>query len=149
MTIGLPLVAGMSLRELTGVLSHEFGHFRQGSGMRMNQRIFSIQTWFARAVYERDEWDERLVRWSEDESWFALIAQFGRLGVWVSRQFLWVLMVLGNIISALFVRQMEHDADRYEVLISGSDVFEQTAMRLRRCRKGRIRSPKWTAAPPR
>ena len=131
LTIGLPLVSGMSLRELTGVLSHEFGHFRQGSGMRMNQRIHSIQTWFARAVYERDEWDERLVEWSEDESWFALIAQLGRLGVWLSRQFLWVLMVLGNIISALFVRQMEHDADRYEVLISGSDVFEKTAMRLR------------------
>ena len=131
LTIGLPLVAGMSLRELTGVLSHEFGHFRQGSGMRMNQRIYSIQTWFARAVYERDEWDERLVEWSEDESWFALIAQLGRLGVWLSRQFLWVLMVLGNIISALFVRQMEHDADRYEVLISGSDVFEKTAMQLR------------------
>ena len=115
LTIGLPLVSGMSLRELTGVLSHEFGHFRQGSGMRMNQRIHSIQTWSARAVYERDEWDERLVEWSEDESWFALIAQLGRLGVWLSRQFLWVLMVLGNIISALFVRQMEHDADRYEV----------------------------------
>lgn len=131
MTIGLPLVAGMSLRELTGVLSHEFGHFRQGSGMRMNQRIHSIQSWFARAVYERDEWDERLVEWSEDESWFALIAQLGRLGVWLSRQFLWVLMALGNIISALFVRQMEHDADRYEVLIAGSDVFETTAMRLR------------------
>lgn len=131
LTIGLPLVAGMSLRELTGVLSHEFGHFRQGSGMRMNQRIHSIQTWFARAVYERDEWDERLVEWSEDESWFALIAQLGRLGVWFSRQVLWVLLTLGNIISALFVRQMEHDADRYEVLIAGSDVFERTAMRLR------------------
>ena len=71
------------------------------------------------------------MEWSEDESWFALIAQLGRLGVWLSRQFLWVLMVIGNIISALFVRQMEHDADRYEVLISGSDVFEKTAMRLR------------------
>ena len=50
LTIGLPLVSGMSLRELTGVLSHEFGHFRQGSGMRMNQRIHSIQTWFARRL---------------------------------------------------------------------------------------------------
>lgn len=131
LTIGLPLVAGMSLRELTGVLSHEFGHFRQGSGMRMNQRIHSIQTWFARAVYERDEWDESLIEWSEDDSSFAIIAQLGRLGVWMSRQVLWVLMVLGNLISAAFVRQMEHDADRYEVLIAGSDVFEQTAMRLR------------------
>lgn len=130
-TIGLPLVAGMSLRELTGVLAHELGHFRQGTAMRMNQRIHSIQTWFARAVYERDEWDETLVAWSEDESWLAIIAQLGRFGVWVSRQVLSVIMVLGNIISAAFVRQMELDADRYEILIAGSDVFEKTAARLR------------------
>ena len=35
LTIGLPLVAGMDLRMLTGVLAHEFGHFAQGTGMRL------------------------------------------------------------------------------------------------------------------
>ena len=85
--IGLPLVAGMRLRELTGVLAHEFGHFRQGSGMRMNQRIHSIQTWFARAVYERDGWDEALaeVVHETNRSLF-VIAQLGRFGVWLSRR---------------------------------------------------------------
>ena len=131
LTIGLPLVSGMSLRELTGVLSHEFGHFRQGSGMKMTQRIHGIQTWFARAVYERDEWDERLIEWSEDDSSFAVIAQLGRFGVFLSRQVLWLLMVVGNLISAAFVRQMEFDADRYEILMSGSDTFERTATKLR------------------
>ena len=29
--IGLPLVAGLSLRQFTGVLAHEFGHFSQGA----------------------------------------------------------------------------------------------------------------------
>ncbi len=33
LTIGLPLVQGLSLREFTAVLAHEFGHFRQGGGM--------------------------------------------------------------------------------------------------------------------
>ena len=34
LTIGLPLAAGMTVRELTGVLAHEFGHFAQTTGMR-------------------------------------------------------------------------------------------------------------------
>src|SRR5205814_1193446 len=34
LTIGLPLVAGMTMREFAGVLAHEFGHFAQGVGMR-------------------------------------------------------------------------------------------------------------------
>jgi hypothetical protein len=35
LTIGLPLVAGLSIRELGGVIAHEFGHFAQGGGMRL------------------------------------------------------------------------------------------------------------------
>ena len=35
LTIGLRLVAGLSIRELGGVLAHEFGHFAQGGGMRL------------------------------------------------------------------------------------------------------------------
>ena len=36
LTIGLPLVAGLTLRQMTGVLAHEFGHFAQGAGMRVS-----------------------------------------------------------------------------------------------------------------
>ena len=32
LTIGLPLVAGLTLRQLAGVLAHEFGHFFSGRG---------------------------------------------------------------------------------------------------------------------
>ena len=39
LTIGLPLVAGMTLRQFTGVLAHEFGHFSQGTGMRLTYVI--------------------------------------------------------------------------------------------------------------
>ncbi|MBT6155735.1 MAG: hypothetical protein HOH82_13845, partial [Planctomycetaceae bacterium] len=35
LTIGMPLVAGMSTRQFAGVLAHEFGHFSQGAGMRL------------------------------------------------------------------------------------------------------------------
>ena len=40
--VGLPLVAGMSLRSFGGVLAHEFGHFAQGAGMRLTFVIRNI-----------------------------------------------------------------------------------------------------------
>src|SRR5690606_33534294 len=60
LTIGLPLVTGLRLDELAGVLAHEFGHFAQGGGMRVSFVVRSISGWFARVVYERDSWDQRL-----------------------------------------------------------------------------------------
>jgi hypothetical protein len=57
LTIGLPLAAGLSMQEFAGVLAHEFGHFAQGAGMKLTYIIRAISGWFARVVYERDEWD--------------------------------------------------------------------------------------------
>jgi hypothetical protein len=54
LTIGLPLVAGLNLRQFVGVVAHEFGHFSQGFGLRLSYLIRSINLWFARVVYERD-----------------------------------------------------------------------------------------------
>lgn len=60
LTIGMPLAVGLSLREFAGVLGHEFGHFAQGGGMRLTYIIRSVNHWFTRVVYERDERDMRL-----------------------------------------------------------------------------------------
>ena len=66
LTIGLPLAAGLTLRNLVGVLAHEFGHFAQGTGMRATYLIRAVNLWFARVVYERDSWDANLEAWSKD-----------------------------------------------------------------------------------
>lgn len=55
---------------------------------------------------------------------------FTRLFVRLSRRVLWVLMMLGHIISSFILRQMEFDADRYEAGLAGSDAFEATMWRL-------------------
>ena len=72
LTIGLPLVANFSMRAVAGVIAHEFGHFTQGAGMRLNYLIRSINFWFARVAYQRDAWDEALENWSnevQDGAW--------------------------------------------------------------------------------
>src|SRR5262245_52793682 len=112
LTIGLPLVAGLSARELAGVLAHEFGHFAQGGGMRLTAVVRGVNGWFARVVYERDAWDERLERWTKEaDGRLAIVLLVTHVGVWISRRILYGLMLGGHAISCFMLRQMEYDAD--------------------------------------
>jgi Zn-dependent protease with chaperone function len=131
LTIGLPLVAGLDLRQMTGVLAHEFGHFAQGAGMRLSGLIRRVNLWFARVVYERDAWDARLEKAGGEGGSGGIIMLVARLLVWLSRRVLQLLMIVGHVLSCALMRQMEHDADRYEAMLAGSDTFAATARRLR------------------
>ncbi len=130
--IGVPLVGGLSLQQFGGVLAHEFGHFSQGAGMRLSTFIRNINFWFARVVYERDAWDEGLASLVDEDTDFrlALLIWFAQLCVFLSRGFLWILMMIGHIASSFLLRQMEFDADKYEVQFAGSDNFKSTSDRL-------------------
>jgi Zn-dependent protease with chaperone function len=128
LTIGLPLVSGLNMRQFAGVLAHEFGHFSQGAGMRLTYVIRSISHWFTRVVYERDQWDEKLVDWSQQvDLRIGWILYLARVFVWITRKILWVLMMVGHAVSGFMLRQMEFDADRHEARLAGSDVFESTS----------------------
>ena len=132
LTIGLPLVVGLSVRELSGVLAHEFGHFAQGGGIRMTTVIRRINAWLFRVVHERDTWDDQLEAWSEGGEWRVMIPMALASGsVWLSRKVLAGLALVGHGVSCYMLRQMEFDADSYEVKIAGSDAFTRTVVRLR------------------
>ncbi|MBT4865686.1 MAG: M48 family metalloprotease, partial [Planctomycetaceae bacterium] len=131
LTIGMPLVAGMSTRQFAGVLAHEFGHFSQGAGMRLTYVIRVISHWFTRVVYERDAWDEKLKDAARSiDLRIGWILYLAMLFIWITRKILWVLMMIGHAVSGLMLRQMEYDADRYEARLAGSDTFETTARQL-------------------
>lgn len=132
LVIGTPLVAGMTMRQVAGVLAHEFGHFAQGAGMRFSYIIRRVNAWFARVVFERDAWDDRLDQWSQSEDWYLkAIFMLAKGGVWLGRKILWCLMHAGHAISCFMSRQMEFDADSYETKLAGSTEFARTAARLR------------------
>ncbi len=132
LTIGAPLITGLSLRQFTGVLAHEFGHFSQGTGMRLTYIIRSVNAWFARVVYERDAWDEGLTNLAKLMPIRELqaIFWFSQLMVWVTRKILWILMYVGHGISCFMLREMEFDADRCEARIEGSESFAATTEQL-------------------
>lgn len=132
LTIGLPLAGGLSVRQFGGVLAHEFGHFAQGAGMGTTYIVRVISMWFARVVYQRDQWDATLEAWARDSDWrIMIILQIARAMVWFVRRILWVLMMIGHFFSSVLMRQMEFDADHYEIQTSGSEGFSSTAGRLR------------------
>ncbi len=128
LTIGVPLVACLNLRELAGVMAHEFGHFTQGFGLRLSYLIRSINLWFARVVYERDAWDVMLCEWADEAAdWRVMLTvSCARLGVWCSRRLLQLLMFIGHGVSCFLLRQMEYDADSYQIKLVGSETTEAT-----------------------
>ncbi|MHC4179555.1 MAG: M48 family metallopeptidase, partial [Planctomycetota bacterium] len=131
LTIGLPLVAGLNLREFAGVLAHEFGHFTQGAGMRLTYIIRSISHWFTRVVYQRDQWDVRLEAWARKKDFrLGIVLHLARFCVWLTRRILWVLMVVGHAVSGFMLRQMEFDADRHQARLVGSDAFGPTSQKI-------------------
>lgn len=128
LTLGAPLVRGLTVRQLAGVVAHEFGHFSQRSGMLSQFLIRTINSWFMAAVFGRDQWDEWLVRNSEDTDWrIALVLWCARGGVWVSRRILHGLLYVAHALSCWLSRQMEFDADYYGAHVQGSESFADTA----------------------
>lgn len=127
LTIGVPLVAGLDTRQFVGVLTHEFGHFSQGAGMRARIIILSINAWFAKVVYHRDAIDETLDEMIEDsESALVFVLLIARFCVMLVRGVLWCFMFAAHVASSLLSRQMEFDADRYEIAMVGSETFAST-----------------------
>ncbi|MES1243285.1 MAG: M48 family metallopeptidase [Acidobacteriota bacterium] len=132
LTLGLPLVQGLTLQQLAGVMAHELGHFSQKAGMRVSYVIRIVNFWLVRLVYGRDAFDAKIQQASDriPLAWLRFFFTVALFGVKMTRGFLWALMYLGHRISSIMMRQMEYDADRYEVRLAGFSSFDTTMREL-------------------
>lgn len=134
LTLGVPLVAGLTLPQLAGVIAHEYGHFSQAGSTLLQRLIRRINLWFMAAIYRRDMLDNvidsTIDSTHEVGIYPAMAGFFFWLLVGMGKMVLWCLMQIGNVVSAALMRRMEFDADRYEISLVGSEVFEQTSNRL-------------------
>lgn len=128
LTVGLPLVGGMTTTQLTGVLAHEFGHFTQRLAMRLGWIISNINHWLGSLAYERDSWDERLDLLQRNESMAILIPVVLLIKgmVWLTRLILKGLVLAAHAMSCFMSRQMEYDADEWQCRVVGSAAFRET-----------------------
>jgi len=134
LTIGLPLISGMNARQFVGIIAHEFGHFAQPSAMFTYYLISTVNHWFADRAYNRDSWDDRLNDWGnrgENYGWVYIAVLLAKLGIGSTRLVFRGLYLINLRVTRFMSRQMEYDVDRYEALISGSDHFKETAIKLR------------------
>lgn len=132
LTIGMPLFYGMTVEQLTGVLAHEFGHFAQRFGMRFAALIHYINYWFYRQAYQEDSWDELIDSWAESgHALVTLSALVASFGAWLTRMMLLGLAYVATILSRGLSRQMEFDADRYEIALCGSKGYSDNAKVMR------------------
>jgi aconitate hydratase len=132
LVIGLPTASELTTTEFTSLLAHEFGHFTQKLGMRLYHIITSVQRWFFRRIFEEDKIDQRLAILSMTSSGFLrwVVLPVANFSVWLSRKILTGFMFLGKFISRFYTRQMEFDADRYAVRLSGPEAFESSLSKL-------------------
>jgi Zn-dependent protease with chaperone function len=160
LTVGLPLARAMTLREFTGVLAHEFGHFAHGGAMRLSYLTRMVIVFMLRIAYERDGFDKTILELSR----FRLILGSGMTGAGVAllfprfvsfmfglQGFLWVFTLfmlgvqgflwlartlmkgmawVGLAACGALLREMEYDADRYEARITGGEAFAAVGDKL-------------------
>lgn len=129
--LGLPLVAGLTLRQFTGILAHELGHFSQRKAMWFENIVRRANHWFLRAANERDRIDIWLTEHCSSGGVFSIPCYFARFVVWGTRCMLKGLARVGTMISCLMSRQMEFSADRCQIRAVGSRTMSATLWRLR------------------
>ncbi|MDR1925140.1 MAG: M48 family metalloprotease [Planctomycetaceae bacterium] len=129
LTVGLPLVAGLNTSEFAGILAHEFGHFTQSGTRRMHYMVGKILGWFEYIYYYRDRLDG-LLRAGMGLGYLAIPFVVIQAIVWIVRQIIWIFMKLGQFTAGFMSRQMEYDADSFEIRLCGSSQFGNTFTKL-------------------
>ncbi len=130
LTIGLPLVAGLPVKQIVGIIAHELGHFTQGSAMRMGYMVRLITAFFVDSAMREDAWDIHLLRASQNDGVGGLIAKFLVFAMRIAHYGIWLLYKLVSMIVFRMDHEMEFDADMYEMRTVGSDTFCLTSQNL-------------------
>lgn len=129
--VGLPLVAGLTVRQFAGVVAHELGHFNQRSGMTGSYLIRRLVHFFAQVVFQRDRLDEKLARLRRSRNAFAKIFYWVAVAlIEPARGVLWLMLLLGELLTCGVLRRMEYDADGVEAHIAGVRDFVRTSKLL-------------------
>lgn len=127
--IGMGLVNSVSESELKAILSHEFGHFAQGT-MRLGSFVYGVNKMIFDMIYENESFDKIIQEWA-DLSWiFSIVVQGANkviLGIqWLSRK----LYEIVNLNYLGLSREMEFHADEIAAHVAGSEPLKNSLLRL-------------------
>ncbi len=129
LTIGLGILDALNLTEFKAVMAHEFGHFSQRS-MKIGSYIVSANTIIHDMIFDRDKWDEWLDRWRAADIRLSAIAWVITPFVWLIRQILNLFYILLNFLHSSLSREMEFNADKVAVKLTGSEAIISSLWKL-------------------
>jgi Zn-dependent protease with chaperone function len=127
--LGLGLVNALTLDELKAVLAHEYGHFAQRT-MAVGRWVYLAQQIAGHIVMSRGIFDRFLAGVSRIDLRVAWIGWILRLFVWAIRAVLDSAFRLVVLAHRALGREMEFNADRVAVSVSGSDSLVHALHRL-------------------
>ncbi|MGD9645154.1 MAG: M48 family metalloprotease [Pirellulales bacterium] len=133
--LGLTLVGGRTIGQLSEVIAHELGHFSQRGATRLTALHRWLLAWNAAAAMQPSSLDfEKAAdaEWSFTR-WFYVAAA---LGVATSRGVLLICYNAANLLCAVILRQLEYDADRASVAIVGLRTFTENEYWLEEINRG-------------
>lgn len=85
LTLGLPLARTMTLKQFTGVVAHELGHFSQGSSMRLSYVVHHVNGWRAARIVGGEAMGEGLQASPFIDAAFGLAVERAQAG-WQQRR---------------------------------------------------------------
>jgi Zn-dependent protease with chaperone function len=127
--IGLGLVNMLNLGELKAVLAHEFGHFAQRT-MAVGRWVYTTQQIANHIVARRDALDRFLRGLSRSDIRVAWIGWLMGTVIWALRAVVDFFFRLVIVTQRALSREMEMQADRVAVSVSGSDALVLALHRL-------------------
>lgn len=131
LTIGLPLVGGLSARQLSAVIALALGRYTSRRGNFLWRTVRGIHASWYRCVFEHDVLDfqrEKFIeRYPDYRGWLLSLSKGFD---WVTRKLMLMFFKLGRRVSRGALRKMELDTDRLATRFCGSIIFGETLQRL-------------------
>ena len=127
--IGMPLVNALTISEFKAVLAHEFGHFAQRS-MAVGRWVYTAQQIAENIIHTRDAMDGFLSSLSRFDFRVAWVGWLLSLIIWSLRSLLDSVFSLVVLAHRSLSREMEFNADRVSVSVTGSDALIHALHRL-------------------
>jgi Zn-dependent protease with chaperone function len=127
--LGLGLINVLSLDEIKAVVAHEYGHFAQRT-MAVGRWVYLAQQIAGHIVESRGVFDRFLAGLSRQDLRIAWVGWILRVLVWALRAVLDTAFRLVVLAHRALSREMEFNADRVAVSVSGSDSLVHALHRL-------------------
>lgn len=124
LNIGLPMVSVMSARELAALLVRELAMNAGGLGTTFSQLVRELNTWFYRALHERDprelEWRRKRKKETASQRWMRVV---GWLWMGLAKLPFGLLVIVARILSAVALARLANGADRAAVKVIGKHAW--------------------------